>query len=94
MDDLTGLGLGTSGLIPLTTAVTAFIMKVSADWFNKEKYAPWVSLASGVIASVIWQLFNPNIPWAYAIGRGVLIGFGGSALWDYFKSTKAIKNGD
>ena len=92
MDNLTRLGL-TGGLIPLMTVVTAFIMKVTPRSFNKEKFAPWVSLGSGVIASVIWQLFNPNIPWVYAIGRGVLIGFGGSALWDHFKSTVAIRNG-
>jgi len=94
MDDLTALGTGSGILMPLVTAITAFIMKVTPEKFSKTKFAPWVSLVSGIIASAIWQLMNPNISWFWAIARGVIIGFGGSALWDKYKSVQAMRDSD
>ena len=90
MDDLTTLGTSIGSLTPLVTAITGFIMKFTPQRFDKERYAPLVSLAAGLIASVMWQTMNPVLTWPWTIIRGVLVGLGGSALWDLYKSGKAM----
>jgi hypothetical protein len=90
MDDLTMIGM-----IPvsaLAVAITAFVMKVSAGWFDKERFGPLVSLLSGVAGSMLWHLYMPDTTIVAALVRGVVIGLGASGVWDHFKAVKAIKN--
>jgi hypothetical protein len=92
MDDFTIIGIVPVGV--LATAITAGVMKITAGWFDKERFAPLVSLASGLAGSLIWHFTMPDTSIQAAIGRGVIVGLVGSGLWDHFKAGKAIiKNG-
>lgn len=92
MDDLTKLGIG--GIALLAIAITKLIMTVTADSFDKTRFAPLVSLVSGVAASLLWEVLMPDTGWSNAAVRGVIIGLVGSGAFDHLKSLKAIKNGN
>ena len=88
MDSFSVLGIG--GILVLATAITEFIMKITAGWFDKKRFGPLVSLASGIVASVLWQIFMPDTTMKMAVGRGFIIGFGGAGLFDNLKAGKNL----
>jgi len=91
MDDFTIIGI--VPVAALATAITAFVMKISAGWFDKERYAPLVSLLAGVAGSLAWHFLMTDTTIKAAVMRGVIVGLTSSGLWDHFKAVTAIKNG-
>jgi hypothetical protein len=89
MDDFTKLGI--AGIAVLAVAITKGVMHITADWFDKERFAPLVSLLSGVAASLLWEVLMPDTGYINASVRGVIIGLVGSGGFDHLKAIAAIK---
>ena len=89
MDDWTKWGI--AGIAILAVAITKGIMTISGDWFDNKRFAPLVSLVSGIAASMIWEGWQPDTGWFNATIRGIIIGLVGSGGFDHLKALKALK---
>ncbi len=89
MDDFTKLGV--AGIAILAVAITKLIMTITPEKFDKVRFAPLVSLLSGMAASLVWEGWMPDTGWVNAIYRGAIIGLVGSGGFDHLKSLIAIK---